>query len=76
MSLTFWETIRGRNLADTLINNLPKIAEKRKQYTMVLKEDEVISYVRIAITEGERYVSHYKYGNEVMLIMEKTSNYH
>ena len=71
MSLTFWDTVRGRNLADALISNLPKIAEKRKQYTMVLKEDEVISYVRIAITEGERYVGHYKCGNEVMLIMEK-----
>lgn len=30
MSLTFWDTVRGHELADVLIRTLPNIASKKK----------------------------------------------
>jgi len=38
MSLTFWETVRGVELADTLIRNLPSIAEGSKNNEALLNE--------------------------------------
>lgn len=42
MSLTFWETVRGVELADTLIRNLPAIAESSKNNEELLSELKVL----------------------------------
>ncbi|MCR5624999.1 MAG: hypothetical protein K6G11_07135 [Lachnospiraceae bacterium] len=37
--LTFWDTVRGVNLADTLIHQLPKLTAKKEQKIVLLSND-------------------------------------
>ena len=45
--LTFWETRRGMQLADTLIRELPKLTKKKEvvQYAATLKCEDVHEYI-------------------------------
>lgn len=47
--LTFWETRRGMQLADTLIRELPKLTKKKEvvQYAATLKCEDVCCYIKM-----------------------------
>lgn len=71
MAVTFWETIRGQRLADTLIRELPKLMNKKTQYTETLPDHEVHSFLEKRIGSGDRYVAHFKNEGFTTVIMEK-----
>ncbi|MBR5193043.1 MAG: hypothetical protein IKW37_01295 [Bacteroidaceae bacterium] len=71
MAITFWETIRGQRLADTLIKELPKLVKTKTQYTETLPDDDVHSFLGERIGSGDRYVAHFKNGGFTTVIMEK-----
>ena len=43
MSLTFWDTVRGTRLADTLIRELPKLTGKKHQIVEMYSADNLIA---------------------------------
>lgn len=42
MSYSFWETVRGVELAETLIRTLPKIADKQNKGSELLEEIKLL----------------------------------
>ena len=40
--MTFWDTIRGHQLADTIIRDLPLLARPRKQSIITLAKDDTL----------------------------------
>lgn len=69
--LTFWDTVRGTRLADTLIRELPKLTKERKQETIrVLSGVSVADVVEVKIKEGKRYVTQIPAGEDVLVIFE------
>lgn len=56
--LTFWETRRGMQFADTLIRELPKLTKKKEvvQYTATLRCADVHAYIRKKLEMGSRFV--------------------
>ena len=56
--LTFWETRRGMQLADTLIRELPKLTKKKEvvQYAATLKCEDVHEYICRKLETGSRFV--------------------
>lgn len=71
MAITFWETIRGQRLADTLIKELPKLVRPKTQYTETLPDDDVHSFLGERVGSGDRYVAHFTNGGFTTVIMEK-----
>lgn len=56
--LTFWETVKGMELADTLIRELPKLTEraKIKQTTITIgPEEELADAIKMYIDRGLIY---------------------
>ena len=57
MGLTFWDTVRGVRLADTLIHELPELTREKKQvvktFYMENIEDRINEYI-----ENHYEVSH------------------
>ena len=42
MSYSFWETVRGGELAETLIRTLPKIADQQNKDSELLEEVKLL----------------------------------
>ena len=42
MSYSFWETVRGVELAETLIHTLPKIADQQNKNSELLEEIKLL----------------------------------
>ena len=42
MSYSFWETVRGVELAETLIHTLPKIADQQNKDSELLEEIKLL----------------------------------
>ena len=63
--MSFWDTIRGVHLADTLIRILPKMEEslstiakgKRKQHASVVYKDQLQKFLNDEFEAGRRLVS-------------------
>lgn len=56
--LTFWETVKGMELADTLIRELPKLTKraKIKQTTITIEPDEdLVDMIKMYIDQGLIY---------------------
>ena len=70
--MTFWDTVRGQNLADSLIRHLPRLA--MKQYTSRVTESEVACFLEEQIAKGHHFVSMVptEKPGEVLLIMSQT----
>ena len=67
----FWETILGNELAHTLIEELPRITEPKKQETvLVLNAERAIEEVQKQIAAGKRYVNHIQSEIGILLIFE------
>lgn len=76
-----YETQKGMELADVLIDILPKLTEelrkveekkRMKQYTEQINKHELAAYVEYEIKNGARYVTHMDYNeNTYLVIMEK-----
>ena len=71
MAVTFWETIRGTRLADTLIKELPKLTKQKKQYTETIPDHDVHTFLEERTGAGDRYVAHFTNGGFTTVIMEK-----
>ena len=63
MGMSFWDTVRGYNLADILMYNLPKIAEalqenrkKPQQNVKQMPATEVYDYLRKEFLAGRRLI--------------------
>lgn len=69
--MTFWETVRGVRLADTLISCLPKLTEEKKQFTVRVASSEAAAKVEELIAKGKRYVDQIQDGTEVVLVFEE-----
>lgn len=54
MSMTFWDTVRGHHLADTLIRCLPKLAkeERENQKCFIVFKKEMYEKIETLISEG------------------------
>jgi hypothetical protein len=72
MSLTFWDTVRGHHLADTLIRYLPQLVDDRKQLTYRVPKDEVYDKIDMLIEEGMKIVSCIDNGTNEILIIATT----
>ena len=51
MSLSFWDTVRGCELADTLIRNLPKLTGREQICVRCKDVDEAVKIIEKAINE-------------------------
>lgn len=71
MSVTFWDTIKGQQLAEILIRELPKLTNSKEQYTENMPDEEVHYFLEKKLKAGERYIGHYSYGGMITIIMEK-----
>ena len=72
--LTFWETRRGMQLADTLIRELPKLTKKKEvvQYAATLKCEDVHEYICRKLVTGSRFVGVVNTKNgQLTVIMEQ-----
>ena len=69
--MTFWETVRGVRLADTLISCLPKLTEDKKQFTVRLASSEASAKVEELVAKGKKYVDQIQDGTEVVLVFEE-----
>ena len=81
MSLNFWDTVRGNNLADTIIRELPKITEflknkeEKEQFIVSLPRNEVHSFIADQLAMGRRYLDSIDGDNgNVSVIIEKQYN--
>lgn len=81
MSLNFWDTVRGNNLADTIIRELPKITEflknkeEKEQFIVSLPRNEVHSFIADQLAMGRRYMDSIDGDNgNVSVIIEKQYN--
>lgn len=70
MSVTFWDTIKGQQLAEILIRELPKLTKGTQQYAKSIKDDEVHEFLNRKLDAGERYINHYSHGGRTTIIME------
>ena len=72
--MDFWNTGLGNNLAYTLINTLPELAEKlskKEQYGTLVPADEAALYVDTRLQAGERYIASFPDGDKIYIIMEE-----
>lgn len=67
--LTFWDTKRGVQLADTLIKYLPKLANK-KQYTVLTDKNQLKEIIDKEL-KTSRLVNSFDTGDKIMLVFEK-----
>lgn len=56
MSLTFWDTVRGHQLADTLIRELPNCNEKGRQTILPLKKEQDVEDLQSELARGNKAV--------------------
>ena len=78
MGMTFWDTVRGVHLADTLTRNLPELnknlsaifLQKKEQKIEIMHFDHVYEYLCSEKNEGRRMVSCLQNGSDVIIITE------
>ena len=69
---SFWDTAQGQNLARTLIEHLPRMVKRRKQYTFLTDKKSIADRVRQEIDRGNLFVSAIPYEKGLAcVIMEK-----
>lgn len=72
MAVTFWDTIRGTRLADTLIRELPKLTERRKQHAVTYDKDESLAdTINYMIDTGKQVDQVIDLGDKVVCIFSK-----
>jgi len=75
MSLTFWDTVAGHELAEVLKRNLPKIAEAlqpKKQFIIKsFSKDNVLEEITQNISRGNRYIDLIESDGLYVAIMEE-----
>lgn len=71
--MSFWDTVLGHQLAETLVRELPKLNRKKKQETFRLKDEESDAYLSKAINEdGYRFAGSYVDSKGVtVVVLEK-----
>lgn len=70
--LSFWDTVRGRDLAETLIRELPKLTGRKKQEIVRLSQDDAVSYIEDKIFSGKaRVVTSYSWNDETFVVLEE-----
>lgn len=75
--MDFWSTLRGVNLAEILIRELPKLTDlmqnvEKKQYTERIRKDTLCIFLEEEIRKGAKYVTHTEVDNDyILVIMEK-----
>lgn len=70
MNVTFWDTIKGQQLATILIKHLPKLTAEKKQKMYRMNDMKVHEFLN-HLEENERYVAHFSYGGETTVILEE-----
>ena len=78
MGMTFWDTVRGVHLADTLTRHLPELnknlhamlLQKKEQKIEIMHFDRVYEYLCSEQKEGRRMVSCLQNGSDVIVITE------
>lgn len=69
--MSFWETKAGHDLTEMLQYYLHK-QMKKKQYTKVIRNDEVAEFIESAVKEGDNFVSTIPYNTyKTLVVMEK-----
>ena len=68
--MNFWDTIRGHELADSLIRYLPRLAPK-SQFTGTVPDQDVHDFIKEKVEAGYRYVSHISVNGFTTIILEK-----
>ena len=70
--LDFWQTVRGVQLAETLIHTLPQIADKSKQLMVEIKGVAEVEELATALKTGKcRYVDSLNIDGKTFVIIEK-----
>ena len=77
MGLTFWDTVRGVHLAETLTRQLPELnknlsaifLQKKEQKIEVMHFDRVYEYLCSEQESGRRLVSCIQNGSDVFVII-------
>lgn len=69
MSMTFWDTIRGHHLADTLIKCLPKIVNDDGQKVYRASKTEVYDIIEQLVSKGAIIVTCVDNGSDEILII-------
>ena len=71
--LSFWDTMLGQRLAETLNRELPRLNRKKEQYTKLIKEEQAVAYIETEIAAGNHFIGHVKDAETgyVLIIMEK-----
>lgn len=67
--MTFWDTIRGHHLADTLIKCLPKIAHDDEQKVYRTPKTEVYDIIEQLVSKGATIVTCVDNGSDEILIV-------
>ena len=78
MGLTFWDTVRGVHLAETLTRHLPELnknlsaifLQKKEQKIEIMHFDRVYEYLCSEKDAGRRMVSCIQNGSDVIIITE------
>lgn len=69
--MDFWQTIRGVELAETLIRNLPKLTAKKIQRIMTVDNSEDLEKLQEALKSGERVVTSISVDGHTHVVLEK-----
>lgn len=69
--MDFWQTIRGVELAETLIRNLPKLTAKKIQRIMAVDNSEDLEKLQEALKSGERVVTSISVDGHTHVVLEK-----
>ena len=72
MNLSFWDTVRGNELADTLIRNLPKLAGREQICVRCKDVDEAVKIIEKAINEKRaRFLAAVPLNDPRLIILER-----
>ena len=73
MSLTFWDTVRGMELADTLIRTLPKLTGRKQECISCNGWDEAITIIKSSVNkENKKFVAAVPENDPRLVILETT----
>lgn len=74
MSYSFWDTVKGQELADVLIATLPKLAKEKKTKQYIKQYLYQDSFIRVTAEElelGSKIVSMFSDGIDIYVVYEK-----
>lgn len=66
--MTFWDTVLGHRLAETLINYLPDIAREKRQTVKKVKNSELFDELEDAISKGYQ-IDHLTLAGSVFVVV-------